>query len=160
MTKDVVVQNGLLRIATGTFVCMVGDSERGRSGSSREVPATSIGRVPPKPLIYRISLSLRRLGTRNALSSADAPGAVPADQSIQKVPIYSFVPVGPLDFKSVSTKSRYRPLRIENGVSKRWNGRATSNSTGISLEPVAQSLECRRLLKIGTLTRGSGRLWM
>ena len=53
------------------------------------------------------------------------------DQSIQKVPIYSFVPVGPLDFKSVSTKSRYRPLRIENGVSKRWNGRATSNSTGI-----------------------------
>jgi hypothetical protein len=26
MTKDVVVQNGLLGIATGTFVCIVGDS--------------------------------------------------------------------------------------------------------------------------------------
>jgi hypothetical protein len=27
MIKDVVVHNGLLRIATGTFVCMVGHSE-------------------------------------------------------------------------------------------------------------------------------------
>jgi hypothetical protein len=26
MIKDIVIQNGLLRIATGTFVCMVGDS--------------------------------------------------------------------------------------------------------------------------------------
>jgi ABC-type nitrate/sulfonate/bicarbonate transport system ATPase subunit len=31
MIKDVVIHNGLLRIATGTFVCMVGDSERGQS---------------------------------------------------------------------------------------------------------------------------------
>jgi hypothetical protein len=29
MIKDVVVQNGLLGIATGTFVCMVGDPYRG-----------------------------------------------------------------------------------------------------------------------------------
>jgi hypothetical protein len=30
MIKDVVIHNGLLRIATGTFVCMVRDSEKAR----------------------------------------------------------------------------------------------------------------------------------
>jgi hypothetical protein len=33
MIKDVVIHNGLLRIATGTFVCMVGHSENGRGGA-------------------------------------------------------------------------------------------------------------------------------
>jgi hypothetical protein len=37
MIKDVVVHNGLLRIATGTFVCMVGHSDRGEGTFNRRI---------------------------------------------------------------------------------------------------------------------------
>jgi hypothetical protein len=38
MIKDVVVHNGLLGIVTGTFVCMVADSEKARCGFPLEMP--------------------------------------------------------------------------------------------------------------------------
>jgi len=41
MIKDVVIHNGLLRIATGTFVCMVGHSYKAQADPA--APATSVG---------------------------------------------------------------------------------------------------------------------
>jgi hypothetical protein len=41
MIKDVVVQNGLLGIATGTFVCMVGIPDKGLGTSASGDLSTS-----------------------------------------------------------------------------------------------------------------------
>ena len=59
MIKDVVVHNGLLRIATGTFVCMVGHSSRGqaRSCSQSEWAVTQ----EPIHFLTAVSLSLGAL---------------------------------------------------------------------------------------------------